>query len=147
MKNLPLEIKEIEEVHKRLLSGEHILLENYGYLDKHILSCWYAEDNIGKYLRVLCLDEAYLIIPSSDFMEVKTYAVDYRENENIINYEPHNTELNFLEAGTLTTLEDSLSQKERKIVDYQNLLAMTTPAYKNKSPYIDYQNELTKLIA
>jgi hypothetical protein len=139
--------KEIKNIHKRLLNGDHILLVNYGYLDKQILSCWYEEDSIGRYLRVLCIDEAFLVLPSQNFCTAKTTCVDYRENENIINYEPHNTELNFLEAGTLILEEDFLSQKDRKTLDYVNLLALTTPSYKNKFPYTKYREELNKSIA
>jgi len=134
----------LNDLHERLLNGEHVLVVDYGNLNKDIYSLWYAEDRIGKYLRVFGQDGA-LLNDVTNWVQVKTMAIDLRVGEDIRNYEPHNTELNFLGADRLEIQEDKLNPIQRLIKDYTDLLSITTPEYRKKEPYLGYQSELKQL--
>ena len=137
---------QLRKLHKRLMKGEHLLVVNYGMLKRDIFSIWYAEDDKGRYIRLLGQNGAELINPHF-WLIMKTDAYDFRDGEDIRNYKAHNTEVRFLEAERFEVVEDKLNQTQRKIKDYTELLAMTVPEYKLKEPYASYQLELDRLAA
>jgi len=138
--------EELEAVHKRLENGEHILINNYGDIDKATFSCWYAEDKKGRYLQIVGQDGATFVsidhnnINNSYKAMIKS--IDFRDNEDIRNYVPHNTELNFLSIDNIELEKDTLNKDERLFKDYSIFFTRLQKSFWNDMPNSKYKKEL-----
>jgi hypothetical protein len=162
---------ELNNIHKRLENGEHLLVADYGNINKDIpsaeflngeafsvdyenrnkgiFSIWYEERSVGKCLTILAQNDATIAYciddHSTSWSKTVFYPLEGGMEMDIRDFKGYNEAFSFLESECLEIQKDKLNQKQRLIKDYTDLLSLVKSKYKNKALFIHYQSELDRL--